>query len=404
MQQPKEILIVGAGFAGITAALELYKQKDSNTHIRLVSTKPYFEYHGAMYRTVTGRSPLETCLPLWNIFSGTDVDVISDAVRRIDASNHKAIGRSGSAYRYDVLILALGTDPFFPDIPGIKEYTFGFQSERDALRLKRRVHSLFSDSSAPDSARTFAIVGAGASGVEMAGEMALYAKKVAKCHGLSEGSVFVELIEAQERILPTFPEGAARRVEKRLRSIGVKIHLGKRINAIGPKAVTFSSGDEVRTKTVIWTAGLRANRLYKDLVGARVDSIGRVEVDEFFRAKGAENVYVIGDGAAVPDSGMAQAAVAHAKQVARVVGVEGSLEPYHPIKSIYALPVGRGWASVTFGNFSIYGRIGWIVRRLADFKVFLMFLSFGRAWDLFRAGAVKSEECPQCCESSTNYE
>ena len=139
----KRVVIIGAGFAGIRAALNLAKNKLPHVKITLISNKHHFEYYPRIYRVVTGESPLEVCVRLDEIFMGRDVDVVVDSVTSIDTANKKVIGKSGSEYLYTDLVMALGSETAYFGIEGVKERAYGFKSIEEALRLKAHLHEMF---------------------------------------------------------------------------------------------------------------------------------------------------------------------------------------------------------------------------------------------------------------------
>src|SRR3989344_7569669 len=140
----KKILIVGAGFGGVRVALDLAREKLPGVKITLLSDKSHFEYHPALYKVVTGRSPLETCIPLREIFKRKKVELVEDSVSRIDLAGRRVVGISGSEYPFDFLVLALGSETGYFNIPGLQELSYGFKSIEEALRLKKHLHELFS--------------------------------------------------------------------------------------------------------------------------------------------------------------------------------------------------------------------------------------------------------------------
>src|SRR3989344_5938636 len=169
----KKILIIGGGFGGVRTALDLDKRKIPNASIALVSDRPHFEYHPALYRVVTGRSPLEVCIPLRDVFEGKEVAVAQDRIVGIDLAGKTVEGFSGTYYKYDFLVLALGSETEYFDIPGLPELSFGFKSINEALRLKRHLQELFEGMAKEDhgdkvKSASFIVIGGGASGVELA--------------------------------------------------------------------------------------------------------------------------------------------------------------------------------------------------------------------------------------------
>ena len=405
-QVPRRVVIVGGGFAGVRAGLDLAGKKLSNTKVTLVTDKPHFEYHAALYRVVTGRSPLEVCIPLREIF-GTDdkdIEILVDEIVSIDTDSHRVIGKSGSDYVYDELVLALGSETAHFNIPGLRELSYGFKSIQEALRLKQHLHEMFSscEKISPEDrvcAAHIVVVGGGASGVELAGELALYTKKLARHHGLDQSLVTIDLIETAPRLLPALDVRLSLRVLKRLRDLGVNIFLNRTI--VHEEIETLYMKDmEMKTKTVVWTAGVKPHALYAKLAGVTTDKKGRVVVDEYLRAEGLSNVYVVGDGASTQFSGMAQTALADGAFVAHAIA--GSSRTffgrYTPKRPHYAVPVGPGWAAVQIGSMRFYGTVGWWLRRLADLRFYLSILPTGKAVVAFRARQLTTEVCPLCTQ------
>lgn len=224
----KNIIIVGGGFGGIRAALDLARAKLPGVKVVLVSDKPHFEYQPALYRVMTGKSPLEVCVPLQEIFDGTGVSVVRDTILGVNLRERTLMGSSGSRYQFDFLVLALGSEAVFFGIPGLKEFSLGFKSIAEALRLKKHLHEIFESckKGSPDEkvcAAHILVIGAGASGVEAAGELAAYSRELAKKHDLDPGLVAICLIEAAPRILPAAAESVASEVHDRLRALDVNI-------------------------------------------------------------------------------------------------------------------------------------------------------------------------------------
>ncbi len=190
-----KIVILGGGFGGIQAALTLSRKNIPKLKIVLISDKHHFEYTPALYRVVTGKSPLEVCIPLSEIFSakggyasgGKNVEIVIDTVLKINLKENKIEGESGSHYDYDYLVLALGAETAFFGIPGLPEHSFGFKSINQALILKDHLHSLFEEYKKSGKIKGgdelhIDIVGAGPSGIELAGELNQYSKVLAKNH------------------------------------------------------------------------------------------------------------------------------------------------------------------------------------------------------------------------------
>lgn len=405
----KRILIIGGGFGGIRCALDL-EAKRIPAKIVLINDRPHFEYQPALYRVAMGRSEKEACVPISEILEGKQVEFIEDKIVKVEVASKNLVGRSGKIYTFDYLLLALGSETAYFAIPGLKEFSFGLKSIADALRLRNHIHEMFtkcaarSDDEEEDVCRLhFVIVGGGATGIELAGEIAHYAKSQAVLHKIDPSFITIDLIEAASRILPMFPQEVSERVAHHLRSLGVNIFCNRQMTEAEMGELKVR-GMTMKTETIIWTAGVKANALYQQVVGFSFDKKGRVLVDEYLRAKGFDDVFVIGDGAATPYSGLAQAAISEGKVAAEnierlILGKQ--LRKYIPRKPAHVLPVGPSWAVAMVGPFTLYGFLAWIVRRLADFRYFLSILPIGRVLKIF---FFKQDLCAACgiCSPKTD--
>lgn len=405
--QEKRIVVVGGGFAGVRAALDLAAASLKAVKIILVADKPHFEYSPALYRVVTGRSPLEVCVPLQDIFGGTCVQVVRDTITEARLGENVVIGSSGSSYRYDYLVLALGSESSYFGIPGLADFSFSFKSISEALRLKRHLHESFAACKASLNAgnvctANIVIVGGGASGVEAAGELAVYTRELAEKHHLDPGIINIDLIEAAPHLLPALPADIGARAAERLRYLGVNIFLNQTVLKEEVYGV-YLKDMEIKTKTLIWTAGVKPNHLYAEIKGLEMDKRGRVIVDEFLRTKSYENVFVAGDAASTVYAGMAQTALHDgsfiACAIAKKVRGEG-LRAYIPHKPAYAIPVGPGWAAVLLGPMRVFGFLAWVLRRFADLRFFFSVLPFRKAILAWRPDSRLCESCPVCMEGA----
>lgn len=398
-----KIIIVGGGFGGISAALALEKKKISNTKITLISDKPHFEYSPTLYRVLSGRSPLEVCIPLQEIFKKKKIEVLEDKIIEVNLREKMLRGESGSRYSFDFLILALGSETSFFNIPGLKEFSFSFKSINEALRLKRHLHEIFNFSEkSPQEEKVLSshliLVGGGATGVELSGELAQYLKKIAKNHKLDPAFVTIDLIEAAPRILPSLPEDVSKKIEHRLRHLGVNIFLNRPVVKEDIEEI-YLKDIKMKTKTVIWTAGVKTSSFYSKIEGLTFDRRGRVVVDDFLQAKGFENIFIIGDAASTLYSGMAQTAIGDGKYVAEFIArkiANKKIKPYQQKNPFYIIPVGPGWAALIINNFKLYGKLAWIIRRFVDFKFFLSILPLKKAILAFQRDKIISEFCPIC--------
>lgn len=401
--QVKKIYIVGAGFGGVRTALDLAKKKLPNVKIILVSNKPHFEYHAALYRVVAGTSPLEVCVPLREIFSDTPVDLVQDKIQSIDLKKRQLHGQNGQIYAFDYLVLGLGSENAFYHIPGLEENAFRLKSIQDALALKRHLHEVLSACQRGTTeekicAAHVIVVGGGASGVEIAGQLGSYLKILARQHGLDGDVVTIDLIEGAPRLLPFLPASVSSKIKTRLHKLGVNIFLNRTIVKQELEEV-FLKDLKMKTKTLIWTAGTTPNSLFAKISGLDLEKKGRVLVNSQLQTPPWKNVFVVGDAAYTPYSGTALTALDHGKVVAQTISHllgYGPLPSYQPKQHLFSIPIGPGWAASGNTHLVLYGCFGWFIRRWLDLRFFLSILPPGKAWTAFRSGKQLVESCPVC--------
>lgn len=388
--QSIQVTIIGAGFAGITTARKLAKEMPE-VRIRLINPKPYFEYYPAMYRVVTGSSPLQACIPLAEIFDRfPNVELVYDTITTVDVRVKTVTGKSGMTYTSDYLMVAVGSQNTYFNIEGVAELSFNFKSITQAMRLRARVQELFKQCVHMDTeekllALHFVIVGAGPSGVELAGELSHYTRELAQKRGVPESFITIDLIEAAPRILPAMPEEVSQRATERLRRIGINVY-ANRMLVKSESWTVFLKDMKVGAKTLIWTAGIRAHVLFESINEFEYDGKGRVVVDEYMQAKGYEDVYIAGDNASTKFSGLAQTALYDGTYIAKVIEKKIRNEQpktYVPKPVSYDVPVGPGWGVLIHKGHTLYGRIAWWMRHLIDLKFFLSILPFGQALRYF---------------------
>lgn len=375
------VLIVGGGFGGIKAALEL--ETSSDIEVTLISDREYFDYHPAAYRVLRSGDVKGIAIPLRTIFEGSTIRIVIDSVENIDPRQKNARGISGTSYEYDSLVLALGSEPAFFGIPGMEHASLPFMNSDDALALRKHIMGLYGnlhdlqEVQRNERARII-VIGGGPTGAEVASECVELTRKCATERGLPRHLSEIILIEGANRVLSLFPESLSARVQKRMQALGIRLALNTLVTKAEKGRIQLKDEMEMSAGTLVWTAGSKAHHLYAKIPGASCDKRGRMIVDPYFRAAGMESVYVIGDAAVTPFSGMAQTAARDGVGVAAVIISSLKNVPL-PVPSIqkpaYAVPVGRMWAAIVFGPLHIHGWLGMLLRKAADLRYFLTILS-----------------------------
>jgi NADH dehydrogenase len=199
MNAKQHVLIIGGGFGGVKAALEILKQ--DRYRVTLITDREDFEYHPTLYKVATGRSRVLSKIPLAEVFKEKRIRIIVDTAVTLDRKTKTVTTQKGGVYRYNIVILALGMVTNYFGIEGLDTYSFGIKSLADAEKLKRHLHEQLTNKQT--SAEHCVVVGGGPTGIELSCELPEYIRHIEEQHGLSTRSkVHVDLIEAAPRLLP----------------------------------------------------------------------------------------------------------------------------------------------------------------------------------------------------------
>lgn len=373
-RKKKHILAVGGGFGSVKLALEL--ANDEHFEITLLTPHNVLEYHGALYRSATGRSPLEVALPFHEIFEKADnVTIVNDLMVELRAQAKIIKGQSGRTYGYDALVLGLGYEIEYFGIRGMREHAESIYTIYDTIKLRNKLRDTFVDNAG--KASNIVLIGAGPTGVEVAGDLQTMADLVARQYRTKPTKPHVTLVDRADRVLPQLSPEASAAAADRLKDLGVKLKLKAAVGECKSTHLCINDDIEIKGDVIIWTAGSRANSFferYPDIFS--LDPRGRVAVNEFLQANSAD-IYVLGDAASTKYSGMAQTAINDAHQLAanfkRYVRKE-DIKPYKPHPPVYVVPIGREWAVAEQGKELVVGKDAWAIRREADYFVLHSFL------------------------------
>lgn len=305
--EPKRIVILGGGFAGVHAFLRLHKRyhKDPSAQIRMVSKEDYFLFTPLLHEAATGgigldsvkfgiRSMLRCCLK----------DFIQASVLHIDLEQ-KVVATTAGQESYDVLIYALGAGTgFFSLDHDSQSHVIPLKTANDARRIKERVVDLFEDNQ-PDP--SVVVVGGGPTGVEIVAEVQEYFQTLRKLFHRADGEA--HLIHAGDILLPQFHADLGRKARVILEKRGIDIVLGAKVTKVDAYGVSLAGGRTIPARLVIWAAGVTAN-IVPFAPEIKIDTKGRIAVHPTLQAVGYPEVFVAGDSAGFDGVPMtAQAAV-----------------------------------------------------------------------------------------------
>lgn len=387
----EKVLIVGGGFGGIKAAVEL--AKNGHFNVTLLTEHDTFRYYPTLYRTATGGRRANSCIPLTEIFKDLRITIVHGTAETLDRHAKQVITKDKKAYSYDTLIIGLGVVTNYFSIPGLEEYAYGIKSNEDAIKLKDHLHTQLADESKPDL--NYLIVGGGPTGIELAGALPEYLKRIMANHDIQKHSVNVRIIEAAPRLLPRLPKSTSRSVKRRLRRLGVKVHLGKVVSGQTADALMVD-GKPMRSHTVIWTAGVTNNPFFASNNFVLMNR-GKVATDMYLQAE--ENIFVLGDNANTPYSGLAQTAVRDGAFVAKNLKRRAKgkdMKAYSPKAPVSVIPVGQRWAAVNYKKYHTHGKLGWLLREAADWIAFNDLETWPQATAQWATSLEGEESCPMC--------
>lgn len=390
-----KVVIVGGGFGGIKTALEL--ARDSRYDIKLITHKDTFRYYPTLYHTATGGSSEVSSIPLRDIFADyPGVKVVIASAQTLDREKKLIRTAKNKEFSFDVLVLALGMETNYFGIPGLSDFAYGIKTNTEAERLKKHLHKHIIAHKHPDL--NYVVVGGGPTGVELSGVLGEYVEKICKEHNETKRSIHVDLIEASPRLVSTMPKIVSRRIERQLRKRGVKLYLNSRVTG-QTKDELMVGGKPIRSHTVIWTAGMSNNPFFTEN-NFQLAANHKVRVDHFLQAE--PGIFVIGDNADTPYSGLAQTAlydgVFVAKNIKRLAEGEKPV-PYEAKKPIYVVPAGPNWAAVVWGRLYIFGILGWWLRRAADYIAYRDYEPWFNATKRWLAVSKEEDLCPLCDDS-----
>lgn len=244
------VVIVGGGFGGIKAALEL--ADDRRFQVTLISELTTFRYYPTLYRIATGGRKIIANIPLSQIFAGKSVHIINDKMVGINREKRLVKTKVNHTIAYDALILGLGVKTNYFHIEGLEDFSYGIKSLEEAEELKNHLHKQLIENNQPDA--NYVVIGGGPTGVELAGALPAYIKQLIDKHGLAKRKIHVDLVEAAPRLLPRMPKDVSRRVARHLRKLGIKVYLNTAVQAQTADALMVHN-KPIRSHTVIWTAG-----------------------------------------------------------------------------------------------------------------------------------------------------
>ncbi len=372
----KRIVVLGAGFGGLQATIELDRlfRGRADVEILLINDQNFFLFTPLLPQIASSYiNPRHIVQTVRDIRGRRRFGFRRDNVRAIDVARHR-IELAGGAANYDYLVIALGSRTEYFDVPGAREHTWDFKTLEDAVVLRERILDFceHADHTADAAARrrmlTFVIVGGGYTGIELVAEMhdLLFGYVVRRYGGISRQDTRLIVLESEAEILRGVHPQLATHASQRLKKEGIEIRLGTRASRCFPQGVEVNGSEIIPADTVIWTAGVRARELVESLPGPH-DRIGRAMVNEHLQLAAHPEIFVVGDSSAATTAKdaprVAPVAIAHGKIAARnIAHIERGecLESYRYVSQGALVSLGMNHAVVEFAGIKFSGYFAWL--------------------------------------------
>jgi len=368
-----KLVIIGGGFGGVSVAKAL---KNAEVEVCLVDKANYHLFQPLLYQVATAAlSPGDIAVPIRSVLSKyKNVRVIMDEVLSIDRKYRKVILRD-SEMEFDYLVIAIGSHHSYFGNDQWAEFAPGIKTLSDALQVRENILCSLelAEKEKIKSNRnkylTFAIVGGGPTGVEMAGAIAEITRKslANDFRNIHPENTKIYLIEAASKILTTYPDALSLKAQNSLKGMGVELKLNTKVMNILKEGVQ-TNNEFIETTNIIWAAGNTISPILKSL-DTGLDKSGRVMVNKDLSIKGDPNIFVIGDAALVYDNkgkqvpGIAQGAIQAGKYIGKIIGnkvTPGNRESFHYFDKGNMATIGRAKAVAEIMGLKLSGFIAWM--------------------------------------------
>ena len=368
------VVIIGAGFAGLNAALKLAKQP---VRITIIDKKNHHTFQPLLYQVALAvLSPAEIASPIRAITrKQKNTEVLLDEVVDFDLPNKRVMLKDAKTpLAFDYLIVAAGAGHAYFGRPEWEQYAPGLKTVEDAIEIRRRVLEAFEQAEKEAilggelKPLNFVIIGAGATGVELAGAITDIATRymVHDFRGIDPRRARVILLEGGSSVLSSYPTDLQQSAKKQLEELGVEVRLNAKVTIIEPGVVMIGS-EQIQSRVTLWAAGVAASPLGKKL-GVATDKAGRVQVAGDLSIPGHKDMFVVGDLASYLDKngkpvpGVAPAAIQMGKFAAEQITRDITREPrttFHYLDKGSLATIGRSKAVGDLPGFHVSGLIAW---------------------------------------------
>ena len=386
----KNIVVVGAGYSGVSATKFLAKKlkKDNDVQITLIDRHSYHTMMTELHEVAGGRvEPVAIQYDLQRLFARQkNVQLVTDTVTGIDKENKIVTTKLGS-YAFDYLVLGMGGEPNDFGTPGVKEHGFTLWSFEDSVRIREHIlktvakAAIEPDATVRRAMLTFVVCGSGFTGIEMIGELVDWKARLAKEYKLDPSEFSLKVVEAMPTILNMLGRNDAAKAERYLKEQNVELVLNAPIIEVAADHIKLKDGSMVPTHTLIWTAGVKGTTDAADF-GLEVARGNRLVANEYMEAKGYEenNIYIIGDlvfyeefpNTPTPQIVQAAEQTGHTAAANIVADIKGGEK--HKFKGNYQgfmVSIGAKWGVANlFNKIHLSGFLAIVMKHIVNLKYF----------------------------------
>lgn len=361
----KQIVIIGGGFAGIATAKSL---ANKNFNITIIDRKNHHLFQPLLYQVASAAlSPADISVPIREVVSkAKNIKVVLDEVVAIDKEGKFVQGLSKNKYSYDYLIVATGSRPFYFGNDHWEKIAPGLKSLEDALSIRNKVLNSFEECERNGASElNFVIIGAGPTGVELAGAFAEIAYKIllSDYQNFDSKKAKVYLVEGGREVLPSFSGELSKMAKNYLEELGVIVITGERVEKIEKDSIHI--GDrEIKSNNIIWAAGNKASPLI-DQLEIEQDRMGRAIVEDNLSLRNYPEIFILGDSAHFKEQNgtvlpsLAPVASQQGKHVAKQLIKKKSL-PFKYLDKGSMATIGNFKAVMNFHGVKIHGALAWL--------------------------------------------
>ncbi len=405
-----KILILGGGFGGVRCAIDLEKKlshSEKKFEITLIDKNGYHLFVPALYEVASAygikKDPFavqlrrSVCMPYADIFEGKKINFIQAEITEVNLQ-HKLIKTNGNhTLEYDYLVFAIGGEVNDFNVPGVKEYANQFKDLDDSIFINQKLEELAAQFQTGGRTEPFSflICGGGFTGIELAAELGCCSKVIKEKCRLKGRCSNITLFEAGPKILPAISEKERNFIKERLTKLGIVLMENSPIEEIESNFIKLKTGHKINGDLIIWTAGIKANTILKNISGLPLTTpSAKIIVENTLQVKGLSNIFAIGDNMEFIDPKTQRGVPAFAytagdqgkivaKNIFNLINKK-SVTIYKPYYDLWIIPIGGKYALAhLWGKFLVKGFWGWVIRELVDLRYLLSIFSLNKALEVF---------------------